>query len=477
MYIKFILPALTEAHGKYWRSIKYSLFPPLGLATLAGYLDDSDEATIVDEHVEKVDLDDHPDLVAIEVYITSANRSYSIADSYRQRGIPVVMGGLHVTACPEEALLHADTIILGPAEEAWPRFLADFRQGNTQRIYQSERRELLTLPPLRRDLIKRRNYLVPNSIVVSRGCPHLCDFCYSNSFFRGGKRFYTYAVEQALAEIQGLPGQHLFFLDDNIFGDAAFASSLFRGMLGMKRIWQGAATVQSILNPELLDLAVQSGLRSLFVGFESLNQESMRQHHKRHNQVSDYSRAAAMLHERGVMINGSFVYGLDGDDTSVFEATTDWAISQGIQTATFHILTPYPGTDLYNRYSDSGRMRHQNWDLYDTRHAVFTHPIMSPEELEQGYWKSYERFYQWSSIARAARTKDTWMDTLRHFSYVGAWKKFDPLWAMLIKLRKLDAAIPPLEKVLKGTKRVFEPRVRATNDSRSRDASLASDTE
>lgn len=450
MYVKFILPALTEAHGKYWRPIKYSLFPPLGLATLAGYLKDTDRAEIVDEHVEKVNLDDEPDLVAIETYITSAYRSYKIADSYRNRGIPVVMGGLHVTACPDEALQHADAIVLGPAEEAWPRFLADFQNGWAKRIYRSQVRELSSLPPLRRDLIKRKNYLVPNSIVVSRGCPHRCNFCYTGNFFQGGKRFYTYPVDKALAEIQDLPGRHLFFLDDNIFGDTNFAGALFSGMAGMGRIWQGAATVESIQNTDLLDRAVRSGLRSLFIGFESLNQESMQRHHKDHNKVKDYNRAVAMLHERGVMINASFVFGFDGDDPTVFDATTEWAISQGIETATFHILTPYPGTELYREYAASGRILHNNWDLYDTRHAVFSHPSMSSSFIEQGYWRSYRTFYQWGNIARSAGNKDAWVDTLRHLVYVGAWKKSDPLWALLIELRRMDVAVPMLERVLNG---------------------------
>ncbi len=455
MYVKFILPALTEAHGKYFRPIKYSLFPPLGLATLAGYLRDSDEAKIVDEHVQKIYLDDRPDIVAIEVYVTSAKRAYRIADYYRKRGVYVVMGGLHPTACPEEALLHADTLVLGPAEEAWPRFLTDFRNRVPEPIYRSRSRELADLPPLRRDLIERRRYLVPNSIVISRGCPHACDFCYSNSFFRGGSRFYTYPVEKALSEIQQLPGRHLFFLDDNIFGDPVFATSLFSGMIGMNRIWQAAATVRSILNAKLLDIAVQAGLRSLFIGFESLNQHAMHQHQKRHNRVAEYELAVKMLHDRGVMINASFVFGLDGDTSSVFDATTEWAISKGIETATFHILTPYPGTALYERYTASNRILHRDWDLYDTRHAVFCHPNMSKDTLEKGYARSYESFYKWANIIRSARNKSTLTENLRHIAYVGAWKKFDPLWSTLIKIRGLQLAISPLERVLNGNQQAI----------------------
>ncbi len=274
MKVKMILPALTEAKSPFFGPIKYSLFPPLGLATLAAYLHPDDEVVIQDEHVEELDLSDEPTLVVIQVYITSAYRAYQLAAHYRARGAYVVLGGLHVTSLPEEAALHADTIFIGPGEETWPRFLADFRAGDPAKRYSSKVRTLVGLPPIRRDLIKRHLYLVPNSIVVSRGCPHVCDFCYKEAFFQGGKSFYTQTVDDALAEIDRLPGHHLYFLDDHLFGDGRFASALFEGMKGMNRLWQAAGTVQSVLKPALLEKAVDAGLRSLFVGFETLNPQS-----------------------------------------------------------------------------------------------------------------------------------------------------------------------------------------------------------
>jgi radical SAM superfamily enzyme YgiQ (UPF0313 family) len=236
MKVKMILPALTEATSPFWRPIKYALFPPLGLATLAGYLDLNTEVEIQDEHVEMLDLTGAPDLVVIQVYITSAKRAYRLADHYRRRGAYVVLGGLHVTSLPDEAALHADSIFTGPGEDTFPRFLADFRQGRPERVYRSGVRTLMGLPPIRRDLIKRHLYLVPNSIVVSRGCPHVCDFCYKEAFFEGGRSFYTQTVDVALAEIERLPGRHLYFLDDHLFGDRRFASALFDGMRGMRRL-------------------------------------------------------------------------------------------------------------------------------------------------------------------------------------------------------------------------------------------------
>jgi radical SAM superfamily enzyme YgiQ (UPF0313 family) len=236
--MKFILPALTEATSPYWRPIKYSLFPPLGLATLAAYLRPDDEAVIVDEHVATLRTDDQPDVVAIQVYITNARRAYELADEYRAKGTFVILGGLHVTSLPEEAEAHADAIFLGPGEQTFPRFLEDFRAGCPLRRYTSSSgRTLERVPPLRRDLIRRSSYLVPNSIVVTRGCPQHCDFCYKDAFFQGGRSFYTQRVDDALAEIDRLPGRHLYFLDDHLFGDRRFATALFDGMRGMGRLF------------------------------------------------------------------------------------------------------------------------------------------------------------------------------------------------------------------------------------------------
>ena len=289
MKVKMILPALTEAKSPFWRPIKYSLFPPLGLATLAAYLDEEDEVVLQDEYVETLELDDAPELVVIQVYITSAYRAYQIADHYRARGTYVCLGGLHVTSLPDEAALHADTVFIGPGEDTWPRFLHDYHAKNPGKRYISTDRTLVDSPFPRRDLIKRRLYLVPNSLVVSRGCPHVCDFCYKEAFFEGGRSFYTLTTERALAEIESLPGKHLYFLDDHLFGNPHFAASLFDGMRGMGRLWQAAGTVQSVLRPGLLEKAAASGLRSLFVGFETLNPTNLMQQHKYQNLIKDYS--------------------------------------------------------------------------------------------------------------------------------------------------------------------------------------------
>jgi radical SAM superfamily enzyme YgiQ (UPF0313 family) len=446
--VKLILPALTEATSPFWRPIKYSLFPPLGLATLAAYLGADDDVDIQDEHVEALDLTDAPDLVVIQVYITSARRAYQIADHYRQRGAYVVLGGLHPTSLPEEAAPHADTIFIGPGEDTWPRFLADFRRGSPARVYRSTLRTLAGLPPIRRDLIKRRLYLVPNSIVVSRGCPHVCDFCYKEAFFEGGRSFYTQTVDAALAEIERLPGRHLYFLDDHLFGDRRFASALFDGMRGMGRLWQAAGTVNAVLAPDLLERAVEAGLRSLFVGFETLNPANLAEQRKFQNLRRDYTAAIRRLHDLGVMINGSFVFGMDGDDTTVFERTVEWAVEHGVETATFHILTPYPGTALYRRMAEQGRLTVDDWDLYDTRHTVFQPARMSGPDLERGYRWAYREFYRWTSIIRGALAHEDAPGGLRHLAYAAGWKKFEPFWDVIIRARHAGTMLPVLETIL-----------------------------
>jgi radical SAM superfamily enzyme YgiQ (UPF0313 family) len=472
MKIKMILPALTEATSPFFRPIKYSLFPPLGLATLAAYLRDDDEVEIQDEHVERLVLSDEPDLVVIQAYITSAYRAYSLAEHYRLKGAYVALGGLHVTSLPEEAARHADTIFLGPGEDTWPAFLGDLRAGRPRRLYRSTTRTLDGIPPVRRDLIKRHLYLVPNSIVVSRGCPHVCDFCYKVAFFDGGRGFYTQRVDEALAEIERLPGRHVYFLDDHLFGDVKFASSLFDGMRGMNRIWQAAGTVQSVLKPALLEKAVECGLRSLFVGFETLNAHNLRDQHKHQNLHHDYAAAVRRLHDLGVMVNGSFVFGMDHDDEASIARTVEWAIEQGIETATFHILTPYPGTALFKRLEHQGRIVHHDWDLYDTRHVVYRPLGIGAESLQSRYWQAYRDFYRWGSILRGASRKSKLTGRLRHVAYAVGWKKLEPMWDWVIRARQLARMLPVLESVLSGSavrSRVSAPRLQQPGRRGERD--------
>ena len=449
MKIRFILPSLQEAKSPDWRPIKYSLFPPLGLATLAAFCHDDDQITITDEHVEVATYDDEPDLVCIETYITNAYRAYTIADAYRKRGVYVAMGGLHATTLPHEAKDHADTVLLGIGEDSFPRFLRDLRRKDPQPFYERGEVDLTLLPMPRRDLFQKHAYLVPNSMVFTRGCPNRCSFCYVSSFFRGGKSFYALTLDRILKEIDSLHGRHLYFLDDNLFADKRLSRELFREMRGIGKLFQGAITVRGVLEDDLIEEAYEAGFRSAFIGFESTNTANLKQTNKLSNIGQDYRAAIQRLDRLGVMINGSFIFGLDEDTPQTFAETTRWAIDSGITTATFHLLTPYPGTVLYEQMTSQNRIDHWNWSDYDTRHLVFRHPVLSKDEAERLYREAYREFYRWRNIVTASSSHERLRMKLKHFIYAGAWKRFEPVWNLIVKEKLFTPARRLLEMTLK----------------------------
>ena len=338
----------------------------------------------------------------IQVYITSASRSYQLADHYRSRGAHVALGGLHVTSLPDGAAAHADTVfwarVKTPGPPSSPTSAPDARPR-----YRSTIRTLAVLP-IRRDLIKRHLYLVPNSIVVSRGCPHACDFCYKEAFFEGGRGFYTQAVDDARGD-RAPAGPSPLLPRRPPLRQRAVRGSAVRRHAGMNRVWQAAGTVASVLRPGLLERA-RGGPPQPLRGLRDAQRGEPAGAGKLQNLHRDYGATIRRLQEHGVMVNGSFVFGMDGDDTSVFDRTVEWAVEQGIETATFHILTPYPGTALYDRMRREDRLLHRDWDLYDTRHTVFRPARLTPQ-LEEGYWRAYESFYRWSAIPCAA-AKPSW---------------------------------------------------------------------
>lgn len=468
MHVKMILPSLVEAGSPGDRPIKYSLFPPLGLATLAGHLPSHWNVELVDQHVETLNLNDRPDLVLIEVYITNANRAYAIADHYRSLGARVLLGGLHVTSQTLEARAHADHLFLGPADHSFPEFLRDLQQGDPKPFYSSRKRDLHSLPPIRRDLIQRHHYLVPNSLVISRGCPHHCTFCYKDAFFSGGRSFYTQGLDQTLEDIQSLPGRHLYFLDDHLLGAPRFIAELFREMSSMDRLFQGASTIDAILRGDLIEKAVEAGLRSIFVGFESVNRQSLETSKKTQNLKSDAKEAISRLRSLGVRINGSFVFGLDGDGPDVFDRTVQWAVDQGLTTATFHIATPYPGTAFYDSIVSSGRLLHKHWERYDTRQVVFQPSGMSKEVLQEGYHRAYRDFYRWSNLWKSASVQRDPASRFRQFAYGIGWKKMEPLWNLLVRSGALPKSRQILETVLDAIPRtphqrpIHQPKLKET---------------
>lgn len=255
-------------------------------------------------------------------------------------------------------------------------------------------------------------------------------------------------MDDALAEIDRLPGRHLYFLDDHLLGNAKFASELFNGMKGMDRVFQGAATVDSILRGNLVEKAAEAGLRSLFVGFETFSSANLKQSNKKQNLEKDYVEAVNRLHSLGIMINGSFVFGLDEDDKDVFRRTVDWGVKNSITTFTYHVLTPYPGTRLFKDMEEEGRILTRNWDLYDTRNVVYKTTSLTAEELKNGYDWAYTEFYSWTNIFKSSFNHKSHKHKLKHFFYTGGWKKFEPVWNFLIKTKTLNNMLPVLESIL-----------------------------
>jgi radical SAM superfamily enzyme YgiQ (UPF0313 family) len=260
-------------------------------------------------------------------------------------------------------------------------------------------------------------------------------------------------VDEALAEIERLPGRHLYFLDDHLLGDRRFAEALFEGMRGMGRLFQGAATVDSVLRGDLVERAAEAGLRSLFVGFETFSPANLLSSNKKQNLAKDYAAVARRLSDLGIMINGSFVFGMDDDEADVFDRTVDWAVRHGVTTATFHIQTPYPGTRLHQTLAAQGRITSHDWDRYDTRHVVYQPAKLSAEALKTGYDRAYRDFYNWSNILRASAAHGSVKHCAKHFGYAAGWKKFEPLWDLVIKTKRLGVMTPMLEAVLSKVSR------------------------
>jgi radical SAM superfamily enzyme YgiQ (UPF0313 family) len=446
-----IMPALQQLKDNRFRLVKYSRFPPLSLLTLAGLTPaDRWEIIVRDEHIESSEVDERVDLVGIQTYISSSGRAYELADRWRRRGAKVVLGGLHPTSLPHEATPHADAVCVGPAETVWGRILDDFEQGRLKTIYQGRREGSAALVPLpRRDLMNQRGYLIRHTMVTSRGCPHACDFCYKTSFW--GPRYYEprpiAEIERELATVD----DHLvFFLDDNLLGNRRHARAMFAVLRGSGIVWQAAASLDVTRDPGYLEEAYQAGCRSLFVGFESLSPKNMRRNNKLVNVGTDYARACRRFHDAGIMVNGSFVFGFDCDTPDVFERTVEFAIENKILTATFHILTPLPGTQAFARLEAEGRLLHRDWAYYDTDHAVFQPRGMTPEELEAGHKRAYREFLTYGSIFRRSLGLP---GTVKRLAYNLAWSKVDPLWVAIVRAGLMPAATRIFQRVLRWNTR------------------------
>jgi len=401
MKIQLISPA-GELHrsrtGIFKRSLRYA---PLTLTTLAALVPDElrAEVAIQDEGVEPLDLDFSADLVGISAITGTALRAYEVADELRSRGYTVVLGGVHPTLMPEEAQQHADAIVSGYAESAWPELLRDFERGRLKRRYHATTgRELRGLPLAKRQLLKKKSYATINSIEATRGCPHQCEFCVVPTAWRG-----VYArrpVNEVIAELNTFTGRHALFIDLSPVEDVAYAKSLYKAMIPLRIRWVGLATTRLAEDEELLRLAERSGCRGVLIGFESINQATLDGTRKHFHHAGKYLEYVKRLHDHGIGIQGCFVFGFDDEDESIFEQTVAFVDKARIDLPRYAVATPFPGTPLYKRLEAQGRLLHRNWTLYDVEHVVFEPKHMSPERLQEGLQWSWEQSYSWPSFFR-----------------------------------------------------------------------------
>ncbi|MHC4401567.1 MAG: B12-binding domain-containing radical SAM protein [Planctomycetota bacterium] len=399
MKIQLLSPA-GDIHRRNKGIFKPSLrYAPLTLTTLAALIPEELDAeiTIQDEGAQSLDLDFEADLVGITAITGTALSCYEIADRLRARGHTVVLGGVHPTLLPKEAAQHADAIVIGYAEESWPQLLRDLASGKMKWQYcLPPRRKLDNVPMARRDLLKRRRYATVNTIEATRGCPHHCAFCAVPAAWPG--TYLHRPVEQVIAELSTFEGRSALFIDLSPVEDVDYAKALYRAMIPLRMRWVGLATTRIAEDRELLELAAASGCKGLLIGFEAVSQSTLNQANKPFQSVRSYAEVVKRLHDHGIGIQGCFVFGLDGDDRSVFERTVEFVDRVKIDLPRYAVATPFPGTALYRQWEAEGRLLHKNWALYDVEHVVFEPKQMTPEQLQDGLEWSWRQSYSWRSF-------------------------------------------------------------------------------
>lgn len=354
------------------------------------------DISLTDECIAAIDLQKEIDLVGISTITTTAHRAYEIADAFRTKGVKVVLGGVHPSILPEEASQHADAVVIGEAEGIWPKVIDDFKAGGLKSFYSQERRPSLAgLPLPRRDLFANSGYFIKNVMSTSRGCPFSCSFCSVGFLFGHSYRFRP--IDDIRRELDSFKsGKILFFNDDNIVGNFNFAKDLFRVLIPYKKKWYAQASVNVAKDDELLALARDSGCFYLFIGFESISPAVLSAVGKKVNVVEEYEEAVQNIHSHGIAVHGMFVFGFDEDDKGVFERTVHFCRKLKLDTASFAILAPYPGTAIYESLDKAGRILTKDWSRYDD--VVFEPKQMSVETLRKGTDWAWREFYKLPSI-------------------------------------------------------------------------------
>ncbi len=398
MKVRLIDPAYEHPYISHSQKVIRSIwFARLTLTTLAALTPSDIEVRITDENVEPVDFEEDVDLVGVTGMVMHAPRAYQIAERFRQRGIPVVMGGPHASSLPLEAKEHVDAVVIGEAENVWKGVIEDARQGCLKPFYRADTFcSMEKLPFPRLDLLRQDAYMTINCVQTTRGCPHQCDFCHVTHFF--GKTYRCRPVDEVIEEVQRLKGDFLVFIDDNIAGNRRYAKELVTRLKPLKKQWASQASMTLTRDPELLKLAAESGCVSLFIGVESLSSENLKDVNKSFNQVHQLEAALKAVHDHDIMVLAGFIFGLDHDDEGVFERTLRFCERNRIELPSFFLLTPLPGTALFQRMESDGRLLHKDWGQYNGATVVFKPRLMTEETLQRGFNWACKEGYSWGSI-------------------------------------------------------------------------------
>lgn len=402
--------------GIYGRSLRYA---PLTMPTLKALVpaELGAQVQIVDEMVAEVDFSVTADLVGITAITGTATRAYEIADRFRAAGATVVLGGVHPTLRTEESLGHADAVVKGYAERTWPRLLRDFAAGKLQRVYEDHEPfdPALIIPP-DRSSIDRRDYLGWGTVEMSRGCSNLCDFCISHRFHPA---YICRPIGDVIAEIKALPSKLIFFLDPNLIGDHQHAKAFFCELAKLKKWWVGCASLDIVDDPELLALAARSGCRGLLMGFESVRPETLAAAGKSRNIGKVYAEVVDTLHAHGILVQACFVFGFDSDDAAVFPEAAEYIRHAKFDLPQISIYTPFPGTRVFERMEQDGRILTRDWELYNGQNVVFQPKLLTPQALETGTDLVRKAAYSWGALARRMLTRPLWVKPLVVMSYLG----------------------------------------------------------
>jgi radical SAM superfamily enzyme YgiQ (UPF0313 family) len=389
-------PLYRHRGGIFGRALRYQ---PLTLTTLAALVPPelNPEIRLVDEGIQEVDENLAADLVGITVITGNAARAYELAGMFRTRGMTVVLGGPHVTLVPDEAEAHADSVVVGYAEDTWPELLRDFAAGKLRRRYvQDPELSLAGRPFAERHRLPRHRYLTDAVFEAQRGCLHDCEFCVVPAAW--GRKLYQRPVEEVAADIRQHGKRRILFVDLNLMADRSYAKKLFEALIPLNVRWHGLVTVLFAEDDELLELAERSGCRGLLMGLESVTREGVRDCRKGFNSPDKYAALVETLHRHKIALNGCFVFGLDHDTTDVFLRTAKFAVETGIDLPRFAVATPFPNTALYRRLDAEGRILTRNWELYDAQHVVFRPKLMGPQELQLGIEAAWKYTYSFRGI-------------------------------------------------------------------------------